>query len=504
MLKAGAILIVLAFGIVGGTTAARAAGKFTPGTCANTPTPIEALAAARCGRLTVPEKRARPNGRTISLSVAIIPAKSATPKSDPVVWIAGGPADDALTEIPWALGGELNNDRDVIFMSQRGTYTAQPNLTCPTVDRAAAETLDMPYDSRQAQRVIAEAHRKCRREVLAHGADPSAYNTIESAADLEDLRLALGIPKWNIYGISYGTDLTLTYMRLYPQGLRSAAIDGVFPPSTGGAASGWKGAEGIKALFAACAAQPACHRRYGDVDALFRRLVVQYERHPKTFTVEVPGRAAPAKVMVSGGMLVQWVSSPGTHLAAQVPAALDELAHGRPERILKLWATSRLDESGVGIPSNGLFNTISCSEWVPYETKEQVVAAGRKFFPEFPRSVLRNAPNNQFLHENCEVWPVPRAPQSVRDVVTSAIPTLVVNAQYDAQTAPSNGSLIARTLPNSVVVTVPNVAHVAFASPSPAANACAQQIARSFFDALGGVDTSCVANVPPTEFVIDP
>jgi pimeloyl-ACP methyl ester carboxylesterase len=517
MPKTGALLTLLAFAVVGGTTgawakspsapaatASRLTSTFLPGPCPKTPTPIAALATARCGRLTVPEHRTQPNGRMISLSVAIVPAKSATPKPDPIVWIAGGPSDDAVTEIPMALAGELNRDRDLIFLSQRGTYSAQPNLTCPTIDRAAAETLNMPYDSRQAQLVTAEAHRKCRREVLARGADPSAYNTLESATDLEDLRLALGIPKWNLYGISYGTDLTLTYMRLYPQGLRSAAIDGVFPPSTGGAASGWKGAEGIKALFAACAAQPVCHHRYGDVDALFRRLVVQYERHPKTLLVQVDGRDAPAKVMISGGMLVQWVSSPGTHLAAQVPAALDELARGRPERITKLWATSRLDESVVGIPSNGLFNTIACSEWVPYETKAQVIAAGRRFYPEFPRSVLSNAPNNQFLHENCEVWPVPRAPESVREVVKTSIPTLVVNAQYDAQTAPSNGRLVARTLPNSVVVTIPNVAHVAFASPSPDANACAHEIARSFFDVLGNVDTSCVARVAPTAFVIDP
>jgi len=497
-------LILFAFAIMGGATTAHAEGKFTPGPCPKMPTPIEALATAKCGRLTVPENRAKPNGRTISLSVAIIPAKSATPKPDPIVWLAGGPGDDAVTEVPMALAGDLNSDRELIFMSQRGTYSAQPNLLCPSVDRAGADTLNVPYDSRQAQILTLRAHATCHREVVARGADVPAYNTIESAADLEDLRLALGIPKWNLYGISYGTDYALTYMRLYPQGLRSVGIDGVFPPSTGGGAAGWTASEGFKAVFAACSAQPKCRARYGDVDALFRRLVVQYERHPKTFLVKVDGQPAPVKVMISGGMLVQWAATPGTHLAAQVPAALNELAHGRPDRITKLWATSRLDPNSVGITSPGLFNSIACSEWVPFETKAQVIAAGRKAFPDFPRSVHANAPMNQFLHETCTVWPVPPAPASVRDVVRSNIPTLVVNAQYDAQTAPSNGALVAKTLPNAVVVTIPNVAHVAFASPSPAANACAQQIARSFFDTLQNADTSCVAKVPPTDFVIDP
>jgi hypothetical protein len=52
------------------------------------------------------------------------------------------------------------------------------------------------------------------------------------------------------------------------------------------------------------------------------------------------------------------------------------------------------------------------------------------------------------------------------------------------------------------VVTIPNVAHVAFASPSPEANACTQQIARSFFDTPSAANTGCIAKVPPTEWEI--
>jgi len=86
----------------------------------------------------------------------------------------------------------------------------------------------------------------------------------------------------------------------------------------------------------------------------------------------------------------------------------------------------------------------------------------------------------------------------------SNIPTLVISAQYDAQTAASFGPLVARTLPNSTVVEIPSVAHVAFGSPSPAANACAHSIVRDFFEVLNAVDSSCTTRVPPTDFVITP
>src|SRR5579863_3549737 len=254
--------------------------------CPSPPQPIESLKHARCGRLNVSENRHRAGAPTISLSVAIVAASSAKKNGDPIVWLAGGPGDDAITEIPMALAGKLNADRDVIFMSQRGTYTSRPRLTCASVDRWAANTLDLPYDSAAAGNAYSIATRECRQELAARTSDLAAYNTLESADDLEDLRIALHIAKWNVYGISYGTDLALTYMRQHPSGIRSVAIDGVLPPDLAGGVATWTSAsEGINAVFKACRAQSACRNHYGDIGAIFRRLVIQYEAAPKTVKV---------------------------------------------------------------------------------------------------------------------------------------------------------------------------------------------------------------------------
>lgn len=502
-LLAAAVVALGAANLAASTASAQGTTGFVAGPCPKMPGEIPGLATARCGQLTVPENRAVANGKTIKLSVAIVPAKAAQPKPDPIVWLAGGPGDDAITEIPMALAGDLNSDRDVIFLSQRGTYSATPSLTCPEVDRVGAEQLNKPYDSAAVDRLWARATRQCRRHWLSRGVDLSAYNTVESAADLEDLRHALGIARWNVYGISYGTDAALQYLRLYPQGIRSLGIDGVFPPQKAGGVAAWASAgEGVNAVFDACEADAACHGRYGDIGATFRRLVRQYERHPRTFRVKVPGVKGRVPVMISGGMLLQWAVSPGTHLAGTVPAAFDALARGKPERIAVPWAQSRLNPAGVGVLGVGLFNSVACSEWVPYESEADVLAAGRSAFPSFMASIWRNAPNLQDMRQFCRIWNVPPAPASVRDVVSSDIPTLVISAQYDGQTAASFGPLVARTLPNSTVVTIPNVAHVAFGSPSPQANACAWSIARSFFNVLHQVDTSCTTQVPPTDWVI--
>jgi pimeloyl-ACP methyl ester carboxylesterase len=498
-------VVALCTGVFFAATRAAAAPSFVPGSCASPPHAIAQLKHARCGRLIVPENRQRAGGKTISLSVAIIAASSPKKKSDPIIWLAGGPGDDAITEIPMALAGKLNADRDVIFMSQRGTYSAQPKLTCDPVDRWPAQTLNMPYNSAAAGRAYSAATLKCRRELLTRTRDLGAYNTLESADDLEALRLALHIAKWNVYGISYGTDLALTYMRQHPQGIRSVGIDGVFPPPLAGGVSAWQSAgEGINAVFKACAQQTRCRQRYGDVASTFRRLVLRYEASPKTVKVKVPGHPGTVNVKISGGMLLQWAVSPGTHIAAKLPSAFDALAHGDAMPIASTWAAPKLDPAGIGVLGNGLFYGVSCGEWVPYETKDSVVAAGRRAFPMFPDSILKNDPNLPYMRENCRDWNVPKVSSVVRAITRSSIPTLVISAQYDAQTAASFGPYVARTLTNATVVTIPNVAHVAFGSPSAAANACAYAIVRSFFDRLNRADTSCIKKVPATNFVINP
>ncbi|MGW2522356.1 alpha/beta fold hydrolase [Streptomyces sp. NPDC001617] len=474
---------------------------FAPGPCPRTADPIPALKQAHCGTLTVPEKRSRAGhkGRKITLAVAIIPAATRGPAPDPIVWLAGGPGDDAVSEIPLALAGGLNHDRDVIFMSQRGTYSADPQLTCPNVDEFNARALDLVFGAPSTGRLHVQETRKCREQLVNRGADLSAYNGTESSADYDGLRRALGIRQWNVFGISYGTDLALQYLRLHPEGIRSVGIDGVLPPSLAGGAVTWKAArEGFDGIFRACREQAACNARYPHLEATFERLVSELEARPVTTSVTVPGHTRPVKVVLDGGVLVNWLTS-ASHLAAGVPRSIDELAHGNPQRIAEQWAGGKLSPQAIGRVSHGLAFGVFCSEWTPYESEADVLRAGRRLFPSFPRSVLANAPQLAWMHPDCRAWDVPAAPPSIREVTRSDIPTLALSGGFDAQTAPSNGPYAARTLSRSTAVTIPYVAHVVFADST-----CAQTITRSFFDTPTKPNTGCLAGLRPPAFEIAP
>jgi pimeloyl-ACP methyl ester carboxylesterase len=110
---------------------------------------------------------------------------------------------------------------------------------------------------------LARATRTCRDRLAGAGVDLSAYNTFENAADLADRRNALRIVEWNVFGVSYRTDLAHSYVRDHPGGIRSLTIASVVPPSV--ATLGWGLDErrwGFHNLFRACAAQPRCAKRY--------------------------------------------------------------------------------------------------------------------------------------------------------------------------------------------------------------------------------------------------
>src|SRR5258708_24907852 len=188
------------------------------------------LANARCGYLVVPEDRAQPTGHTIRLLVAIIPARSARAKSDPVVYLAGGPGGIAIAEAPILIEAGINRDRDLILMDQRGTLSSEPALTCPDMDQFFVRSIGLPLDAPSTGLLHAAAARACLLRSVATRSDISAYNTSESAADFAVLRTALGITQWNVFGVSYGTNLALTLMREHPEGIRSVVIDSVEPP----------------------------------------------------------------------------------------------------------------------------------------------------------------------------------------------------------------------------------------------------------------------------------
>ncbi|MFD9462833.1 alpha/beta fold hydrolase [Streptomyces sp. NPDC060027] len=445
----------------------------------------------------MPENRAHPRGRTIRLAVAIIPAASARPAGDPVVFMTGGPGGDVIGDMPFLIDAGVNRDRDLIVMAQRGTLYSQPSLACPEIDRFYADAVGLRYDAPSTGRRLVRATKECRDRLTADGIEVSAYNTTENAADFADLRKALGIRRWNVYGYSYGTDLALTFLRRHPQGIRSVAIDSVVPPQIVSLPWTWDSArEGIGAIFAACASQPRCKSRYPDLPSTLTRQIRRLEARPLTVTTPPPGGGDPVKVVLDGGALVNLLVANAVP-AVDVPAALDELAHGHPDRFAQARAAGA--KPVIGEFAHGLTQSVACSEWVPGYSQSDLLKAGRRAFPGWPDTVLAQAPQLPFEHDVCRVWNVPDRTPVQRVATFSKVPTLIVSGTFDAKTGARWGPYAGRTLPRSTAVQIPGIGHwVVPQSP------CAQSVLASFLTHPVSPDTACVAGLAPKPFTITP
>ncbi|WP_223241961.1 alpha/beta fold hydrolase [Streptomyces sp. CBMA123] len=452
---------------------------------------------ARCGFLEVPENRARPGGRTVELAVARIPAVSAKPAADPVVFMAGGPGGDAIDDIPFLVDSGLNKDRELIVMAQRGNLYDRPNLACPEIDRFNAQAVGLGYGGQEAERLMLTAVKECRDRLTADGVDLSAYNTTENAADFADLRKALDIPRWNVYGYSYGSDLALTYLRLHPEGIRAVAIDSITPPRTATLPWTWSSAaEGIHNIFEACAAQPACKDRYPDLPRLLTEQVRRLEKQPRTLSVRPPSGGEPVTTVLDGGALLNLIVA-FTPRPKDLPAALDELGHGNPERFARARAAGSVQH--VGVSAYGLTNSVACGEWAPGYSESDVLKAGRQAFPGWPDTVLAQVPQLPFQYPVCGIWNVPDRASVQRVATVSSVPALVISGTFDVKTGPSWAKGVARDLSSSTEVRIPGVGHwVVPQSP------CAQRVLASFLARPTAPDTGCVADLQPEPFTISP
>ncbi|MFG2662474.1 alpha/beta hydrolase, partial [Streptomyces sp. NPDC048425] len=254
--------------------------------------------------------------------------------------------------------------------------------------------------------------------------------------------------------------------------------------------------EGIRNIFKACAAQPACKARYPDLPRMLTEQVRKLEAHPLTLNVTPPSGGKPVKVVLDGGALLNLIVA-FTPRPKDMPAALDELSRGNPKRFAQARAAGSVQN--VGAFAHGLTNSIACSEWAPDYSESDVLKAGRKAFPGWPDTVLAQVPQLPFQYPVCGLWNVPDRAKVQRVATVSSVPALLVSGTFDVKTGASWAKGVARNLSSSTAVLVPGIGHwVVPQSP------CAQRVLASFLARPTAPDTSCVDDLEPEPFAITP
>lgn len=450
-----------------------------------------------CGYLYVPERRADPDSVEIELAVAVLRADSGQSRPDPIVYLAGGPGGSALDELArdaetW-LAYPFRQDHDLVFVDQRGTGYSYPSLNCPEEEEA--------FDARQFERATVA----CRDRLLDEGVDLTAYNSAESAADVADLRVALGYHEWNVLGISYGTRLALTLMRDHPQGIRSVILDSTFPPNVNSLdEEAQNGLAAMRRLFAACAADPACDAAYPDLETVFVDTVRELNKRPDSVKLEDHETGELFDYDVYGDDLLEVVFQTlyVTPDIPYLPRMIYEVAEGEYEvfevlapnaGIVAYRGRQVLDED-LG-DSEGMAYSVKCYEEVPFHDAATTAAHAEADLPLDLFWGLYGPVEDAY--DACEIWPAGRAPDYENKPVASDLPTLILAGEFDPITPPEWGRLAAETLSNAYVFEFPGVGHAAVDGGD-----CPLEVVDRFLaNPTRAPDAACLSAMPAPDFV---
>lgn len=425
---------------------------------------------AYCTHFEVAENPQQPQGRKLALNVALVPARSPKPKPDLLVFLAGGPGQAAVQtfERVQTAFEYLARDRDVLLVDQRGTGGSN-RLACPKVDLTDPREQTPEAWARQAQDCL---------NAIEDRADPRWYTTTDAIRDLEALRVALGSPKYNLVGGSYGTRVALSYLQAHPDSLRSVILDGVVPQDEPlGQSHARNLDDALAKIFAACRADGPCARRFGDPAATLAALRKRLRNAPMHAELPDPlthaRRSETLDESTLAGIVRLYSYEPES--AALLPLLIDEAANERPQPLLAqgLILSKVFDDEFA----HGMELSVICTEDAP-ELRSDPADAAR---------LLGNQLQG-LIQAQCPRWPSGRRPAGFKQPVVSDKPVLLLSGEWDPVTPPRFAEAAAKTLSNSRHLIAKGRGHIVLP------RGCLPKLAARFVDTLkpAALDVSCL------------
>lgn len=444
---------------------------------------------ADCYTLEVPEVHGQEDGPTLRLPVVVHHPRDGGAPADPILVPDGGPGiSNFHSALPDGQGFADATGRDTIYWAQRGTVDAEPSLACPEFETTFIANLQgTDPDERERDR-SGDALDQCRARLVAAGVDLDAYDTVQNALDAVALRRALGVEQWNLFGLSYGSRLSLELLRVDPAAVRSVLLDSVYRPGSGGpsfvvdAAAG-----GMDALMAGCEADEACASRYPDLRSTLEQTIAQWDADP--VEVAVPLDDGTTETFVFDGRdlyagILSALAEPD--LLRRIPQVLTQFADGDLSAV-PAFARAAIG-SGNGI-SEGMSRSVNCADNAAIEDP----AAAELFAdPGDARNVVLYASTSGLF---CDRWDVAPIGDGFADPVSTTAPALVFAGTYDETTPPADSQAVADDL-GATFVSFDGIGHGVQGTST-----CADEILNAFFDDPdASLDTSCAAALPGPDF----
>jgi pimeloyl-ACP methyl ester carboxylesterase len=435
-----------------------------------------------CGFVSVPEDRSQANSPSIKIGVAIVHSTNAQPAPDPIFFLNGGPGGALVAALPNMLPGfdPLLSTRDVIFFDQRGAGWSQPALVCPEIEELKIESLKRVLSAEESL----AAYRACRDRLQSAGIDIAAYNTTENAADVDDLRRALGYEQINLFGVSYGTMLAQVIVRDHADHIRSAVLDSAYPI--------WEYVMAdapasltryFDTVFTNCENDLVCRSAYPEARSVFAQLIDRVRHQPIVFTNTDPVTQEVFTTTIDHAGLIGWLlyTTP-----RDVPGVIYDLRDGAVDPIVKTQRAMLKEAHRPQWPlSEGMKTSVLCQLRLAQVAPQQIAESEARYVT----AAWANA-SNAALMALCAEWPTRSIDARDAAPLQTDVPLLVIGGEYDPGSPPRYAETMAAASTHGHAFIVPEAGHAALISADP----CANGIVYSFLnDPLREPSSECLA-----------
>ena len=442
---------------------------------------------AELGRLVIRENRSNPKTNLIEL--AFVRLKSTAEKPGyPVVYLDGGPGSSAINiaRVPDYMRAfmKLREVGDVILLDQRGVGRSKPNLS-----RLSSEALplDVFADSDVALRAYKERAVAAATYFRSQGVDIQAYNTIESANDVDDVRKALGAEKLNLVGFSYGTHLGLACIRYHGANLNRVVLIGTEGPDHTNKLPSTSDTS-LKRLAKLAAAAPELEGKVSDLVGMLNEVLTRFEKQPVTVQVTDQRTKKPVDLKIGkSGLQFLIMRDLGDTNDLPIFPAWFYTMHQGDYSILSRFAEKRYNQFGAGISLMTVVMDASSGTTKARTAKieEEAKTAMLGHMVNFPFPGIDDAVGNPDLGDK------------YRSPIHTSVPTLFISGTLDNNTPPFQADEVRKTFRTSTHLVVENAGHESMLVDTHVQQAIVEYL-------RGGDVSKTKIALPPLKFLILP
>jgi pimeloyl-ACP methyl ester carboxylesterase len=242
-------------------------------------------------------------------------------------------------------------------------------------------------------------------------------------------------------------------------------------------------------LLKECERDSTCRQEFPQIRLDWQNVLSQLGREPARVPYSPADKSAPVTVEIQRDIFAEKIRTwmYGRDKTQRIPFIIHQAAQGDFGPFLSEAISPSISDS----IADGMYLSVTCAEDTPFidEAEAAKLNEGNPFG------------NYRVFQQTraCGLWPQGKIPADYHDPVSSNVPVLIFSGTMDPVTPPQRGEEVARYLPNSRHVIIPQAGH---GVDGLSDQGCVDRIIIEFMDkgSTRDLDTSCVERMAAPPF----